>query len=383
MDLDEWLKGYKGVNDHGFVALQGISTKGDATAVFKMIDDNGGGIVLLDEWSFFLKNCEVAAGTPMGKLLNEDQEGGVGKKEQLFGNTMGGPKPTTPKGGRAKSPGRSTTPSKGRGKSPGRKKTPEPEPPKKRTPLKRGGGAISKRATANKDTGPTKSAEELQTELKEWLKSKPPFETKAEPTAFGLSIGKTATKDLKNFVSVFEPLAAETPEGEKERETGMIEADPNGNGLCSLAELETFVLKRLLSNFPNTGRGLELKTPGQDMWKAFRPCYIRAFKDAADYSKDEGKTIKGTKSAKQDDFIDKGEFRLFCAYVCIYASMVKITMASATHTRNELTNTKCTFLCFIFFSSTRFPRSTAVALAERPPTIGVWISTNSSVGTKV
>ena len=304
IELDEWLKGYKGVNDHGFVAFQGISTKGDATAIFKMMDDNGGGIVLLDEWSFFIKNCEVAAGTPMGKLLNEDEEGGVGKKEQLFSNTMTKSKPTTP-------PKSSNS---GRSKSPGRKKVPEPEPPKKRTPLKRGAG--------NKDTGPAKSAEELQAELKEWLKTKPPFETTAEPTAFGLAIGKTASKDLKDFTSCFEPLAAETPEGEKLRDEGFLAADPNGNGLCSLAEIETFVLKRLLSKYPNTGKGKDLKTPGQDLFKAFRPCYIRAFKDAADYAKDDGKTIKGTKSAKQDDFVDKSEFRLFCVYVCIYASMV-------------------------------------------------------------
>ena len=90
----------------------------------------------------------------------------------------------------------------------------------------------------------------------------------------------------------------------------------------SLAECETFILKSLLAKYPNTGKGINLKTPGQDLWKAFRPCYIRAFKDAADFTKDDGETIKGTKSAKQDDFIDEGEFRLFCVYVCIYASMV-------------------------------------------------------------
>ena len=88
MDLDEFLRGYKGVNDHGFVALQGIASKEEAKEVFYQIDDNGGGIVLLDEWSFFLKNCEIAADTPLGRLLALDEEGGVGKKESLFGNSM-------------------------------------------------------------------------------------------------------------------------------------------------------------------------------------------------------------------------------------------------------------------------------------------------------
>lgn len=88
MDLKEWLQGFKGVSDHGFVGLHGISTNEEATEAFGKIDDNGGGIVLLDEWSYYLKNCEIAMGTAVGKLLSLDQEGGVGKKETLFGNTM-------------------------------------------------------------------------------------------------------------------------------------------------------------------------------------------------------------------------------------------------------------------------------------------------------
>lgn len=85
MDLKEWLQGFKGVSDHGFVGLQGIVTKEEATEVFEKIDNNGGGIVLLDEWSYYLKNCEIAMDTAVGRLLALDQEGGVGKKEVLFG----------------------------------------------------------------------------------------------------------------------------------------------------------------------------------------------------------------------------------------------------------------------------------------------------------
>ena len=98
----------------------------------------------------------------------------------------------------------------------------------------------------------------------------------------------------------------------------------SGNGLCSLAELEGFLLRSLLGKFPNIGKGKDRMTPGQDLFDSFRPCYIRAFKDAADFAKDEGETIAGTKGAKQDDFVSKEEFRLFCAYVCIYASMVRV-----------------------------------------------------------
>jgi hypothetical protein len=104
-----------------------------------------------------------------------------------------------------------------------------------------------------------------------------------------------------------------------------------GNGLCSLAELETFVLQSLLTKFPNKGKGKERQTPGQDLFKAFRRCFIRAFKDAADYAQDDGAVINGTNDATQDDFVSKDEFRFFCAYVCIYASMVAVFIMTRIH----------------------------------------------------
>jgi hypothetical protein len=58
------------------------------------------------------------------------------------------------------------------------------------------------------------------------------------------------------------------------------------------------------------------------LFDLFRPCYIRAFTDAKDYKADSGAVLEGTKSATADDFVSKGEFRLFCAYLSIYASMV-------------------------------------------------------------
>jgi len=63
--------------------------------------------------------------------------------------------------------------------------------------------------------------------------------------------------------------------------------------------------------------------PGRDLWSLFRPCYVRAFNDAKDYKADTGKVIEGTKKSTADDFVSKGEFRLFCAYACIYAAMVR------------------------------------------------------------
>jgi hypothetical protein len=72
-----------------------------------------------------------------------------------------------------------------------------------------------------------KSPAELLENLKTWLKNKPPSE--ATPNAFGLSLGKTASIELRSFVSVFEHMAADTPEGEALRADGFVAADPNGS----------------------------------------------------------------------------------------------------------------------------------------------------------
>jgi len=144
--------------------------------------------------------------------------------------------------------------------------------------------------------------------------------------AVGLTVSKTAaSKDYFAFAKCFLPLAETTPEAEVARAAGFKMADPNGNGLCSLAELETFVLQTLTAAFPKNKtkkdhRG-DILDRGKDIFTAFRPCYIRAFKDAADYKKDDGKVLNGTKTATNDDYVSVEEFRLFCAFCCAYSAM--------------------------------------------------------------
>jgi Ca2+-binding EF-hand superfamily protein len=146
-----------------------------------------------------------------------------------------------------------------------------------------------------------------------------------EVTSFGLAVGKTASQDFFDFMAIFEPYAEKSDEGADLRKGGFRSADPNGNGLCSLAELETFVLGSLVKAYPKNQkikdhRGDPLER-GKDLFDAFRPCYIRAFTDAKDYKADTGKVLEGTKSATNDDFVSRGEFRIFCAYLCIYGAM--------------------------------------------------------------
>jgi hypothetical protein len=274
IELREWLQNdaFKTISNYGFVALENVSTltKKQATKFFmEKIDDNGGGIVLLDEWCEFIKAAEVAAGTPVGLLLSADEGGGAGENYELAG-----PAQVLGKGVKGK-PG-----------------APVATKPKK-----------------------IKKKEEYE----------PPPKLEAAPNSFGLAVAKGkkwgATKDFFMFAETFEALCAETPEGEQLRIEGFLAADPNGNGLCSLAELETFVLKSLTTKYKKTGKGLKMEEPGKDLFKAFRPCYIRAFTDAKDFKADTGAVIAGTKDAKDDDFVSWEEFRFFCIYLIVYAAM--------------------------------------------------------------
>lgn len=130
------------------------------------------------------------------------------------------------------------------------------------------------------------------------------------------------TNDAKNTKRGFKPLTkanANTQEGmeikagiaaKSSRGKAWMVADPNGNGLLSLAEVDGWIQKTLLLAFPDDEEGLLI-------WKRFRPSYIRAFNDAKDIGTDKkiGRTIT------TDDYVQKGEFRLLNAYLCIYAVM--------------------------------------------------------------
>lgn len=284
--LDEFVRGYREVSQQGLVGLAGIRSKEHAKEVFSKIDDNGGGVVLLDEWCFYLKGAESSAGTEVGKLLQMDEAGGVGKQAKLSGPAGVNPKDKKALSQAAREKARLAVAA--------------------RLAPKAAPVADSTQA----DEAPKENAGSV--DVAALLASFGP------PNAFGLTVGKSATKEFRDFAACFEPLCAESPEGERLREEGFKAADPNGNGLCSLAELETFVMKQLVGKYPKTGKGKELKEPGRDLFDAFRPSYVRAFSDAKDYKADTGKVIEGTKRATDDDFVSKEEFRLFCCYLIVY-----------------------------------------------------------------
>merc|ERR1712010_371942 len=69
----------------------------------------------------------------------------------------------------------------------------------------------------------------------------------------------------------------------------------------------------------NKAQIADAKDESTALYKRFYPCYIRAFLDAADVGKNGD--VRGTKTATKDDYVQRSEFRLLCAYLCIYALM--------------------------------------------------------------
>lgn len=116
------------------------------------------------------------------------------------------------------------------------------------------------------------------------------------------------------FHSLFHPLSLTTDESAAARKAAWSRLDINGNGHVSLAETDKWIQDELVNHF---------KEHGKELWKRFRPSYIRAFKDAADA----GPNKKLSTTAAEDDYVEKKEFRLLCAYLPIYADLYDIFSA--------------------------------------------------------
>jgi len=129
----------------------------------------------------------------------------------------------------------------------------------------------------------------------------------------------TCSDQCIDFCDCFAGAAVRDPPGTKRgkgpgsamRAQAWMVADPNGNGLCSLAEIDGWIQKTLMHEHGDD--------VGKDIWRKFRPSYIRAFNDAKDIGKDR-KVFKNSDTSA-DDYVQKGEFRLLNAYLCIYAVM--------------------------------------------------------------
>lgn len=117
---------------------------------------------------------------------------------------------------------------------------------------------------------------------------------------------------LKQFIATFQPFSVPGAEARSVRSVTWRSCDKNGNGMCSLAEVDGWIKDVLQDSFGKNDDYLII-------WKRFRPCYIRAFNDANDIAGEKG--LKGSTTTTTDSYVTKAEFRLFCAYLCIYATM--------------------------------------------------------------
>jgi hypothetical protein len=134
-----------------------------------------------------------------------------------------------------------------------------------------------------------------------------------------LELGKTASANLKQWVACFQPYSRQTAAGAALRKQGFALARQSSKssssvGLCSLAGIESFALQILQAHGGGGGGGRggvnDADAAAARLWAAFQPCIAAAFADAADYKQDGHR-----------DAVSKGEFRLLCAYLCVYGAM--------------------------------------------------------------
>jgi hypothetical protein len=132
------------------------------------------------------------------------------------------------------------------------------------------------------------------------------------------TVGSGASANLQEFIKAIEPYGIKTPQGSALRKSGFSKADSNGTGMASLAEVENFIKAALEETYA------EDEERAGDLFRLYRPCFIRAFSLAKNISKGNGKVLAGAKTATSDDYISFSEFRIFCVYLTIYAAMYDI-----------------------------------------------------------
>ncbi|CAK0796572.1 unnamed protein product [Prorocentrum cordatum] len=117
----------------------------------------------------------------------------------------------------------------------------------------------------------------------------------------------------KTFCDVFSSLTLQSEAGKEARAHAFTACDPNGNGYVSLAEVDGWIQKVLITYFAQGECDGDPKEEGVRIWKCFRASYIRAHTDAKDVA--DGKT------SHSDDYVTAKEFRVLCVYLILYAAM--------------------------------------------------------------
>lgn len=129
--------------------------------------------------------------------------------------------------------------------------------------------------------------------------------------------------EVIRFFECFEKYSHDDEASKRFRKLQWPALDSNGSGHVSLAETTRWIKSALYQMTKNSDEG-------EKLFRLFYPCYIHAFTDAADAGID--RKIKGMSKGTEDDYIQKGEFRLLTSYLCIYALMLE-TFATLDGTR--------------------------------------------------
>jgi len=117
---------------------------------------------------------------------------------------------------------------------------------------------------------------------------------------------KAASQDLRDFIKIVKPFTEKSVNGNKLRQAGFKIADTNDNRCCSLIGLETFIEYVLNENFE--------REQSDHIFKYFRCAFSYAF-NAANFSDKQDDNYDGTNG------VNFSGFRIFNAYLCIYATM--------------------------------------------------------------
>lgn len=120
--------------------------------------------------------------------------------------------------------------------------------------------------------------------------------------------------DVLRFFECFAKYSYDNDAAKQLRRLQWVALDSNGSGHVSLAETTRWIKSALYQMTKN-------RDEGERLYRLFYPCYIQAFTDAADAGID--RKIKGASKSTEDDYIQKGEFRLLASYLCIYSLMLE------------------------------------------------------------
>lgn len=111
-----------------------------------------------------------------------------------------------------------------------------------------------------------------------------------------------SSEHFKKFKALFEPLTE--PQAADERRKEWDSVDDNASNRISLAEFDGWIQDVLKAKY-GTDEGMEI-------WRVFRPSYIRAFLDACDICAESG----------DDDYVTFREFRLCIVYLVAYTNLL-------------------------------------------------------------